>query len=563
MARPVVRRLATHAALVLGCVVFAFPFAWLVTTSFKYNEEILVYPPRWVPGLPSPVRSSPYVTLESVAPAARPPAVDGARWARLRPRLEAALWTRALELDGPRLADSPVPADELRPAVTHALLALAVEGVPPAVWRGPDAPAVAAVSARADTTLLDAAWTAVYRSVELRAPAIQDLERQLSPLPSVPGTDLWQAITPGLWLRPGGGGLGDGRAAATSLGYDLAAATQVTVAAELPLPVPADRVLGLLLPIRLDRSWHRLRVVLELAGRRYVTADALYLDQYRWQELGLKLAHRDPRDERDLGTWPLIEADDQSGVRNRPGYARLTLTIERASRLAAVWRKYTQHYRGAYIATQHWWSYVGNSLYLAALTILGQALSCSLVAYAFSRLRWPGRDLFFGILLATMMLPGQVTMIPVFMVMEKLGWYNTLRALWAPSFLGSAFFIFMLRQFMKSIPTDLEDAARIDGCGRFAIYWRIVLPLVKPALAAVCIFTFMGTWNDFMGPLIYINDQRLYPLALGLFDFRTQHNTEFGMLMAASTLMTLPVIAIFFLAQKYFIQGITLTGMKG
>ena len=120
----------------------------------------------------------------------------------------------------------------------------------------------------------------------------------------------------------------------------------------------------------------------------------------------------------------------------------------------------------------------------------------------------------------------------------------------------------MLRQFMKAIPRDLEDAARIDGCSLFGIYWRIVLPLTKPALAAVCIFTFMGTWNDFMGPLIYVNDQRLYPLALGLFDFRTQHSSEYGMLMAASTLMTLPVVLVFFLAQRYFIQGVTLTGMK-
>ena len=184
-------------------------------------------------------------------------------------------------------------------------------------------------------------------------------------------------------------------------------------------------------------------------------------------------------------------------------------------------------------------------------------------SYAFARLNWPGRDLLFGVLLATMMLPPQVTMIPVFMLFRLLGWYNSLKALWAPSFLGSAFFIFMLRQFMKAIPTDLEEAAKIDGCNLFGIYWRIILPLMKPALAAVCIFTFMGTWNDFMGPLIYLNDQRLYPLALGLFDFRSQYNSEFGMLMAASTLMSLPVIAIFFLAQKYFIQGVTLTGMKG
>ena len=145
----------------------------------------------------------------------------------------------------------------------------------------------------------------------------------------------------------------------------------------------------------------------------------------------------------------------------------------------------------------------------------------------------------------------------------KLGWFNTLYPLWVPSFLGSAFFIFLLRQFMKSIPTDLEDAAKIDGCSYFGIYWRIILPLIKPALAAIAIFTFMNTWNNFMGPLIYVSDQRLYPLSLGLFIFQTAHRTEHGMLMAASTLMTLPVVVTFFLAPRYFIQGVTLTGMKG
>jgi len=195
--------------------------------------------------------------------------------------------------------------------------------------------------------------------------------------------------------------------------------------------------------------------------------------------------------------------------------------------------------------------------------MFGTVLSCSLVAYAFARLRWPGRDVLFAVMLATMMVPPMVTMIPVFHIYRALGWYNTLKPLWVPSFLGGAFFIFMLRQFMKTIPVELEDAAKIDGCGYFGVYWRIILPLMKPALAAVAIFTFQGTWNNFMGPLIYLNDQRLYPLALGLFEFRTQYGTELGMLMAASTVMTFPVVAIFFLAQKYFIQGVTLTGIKG
>jgi ABC-type glycerol-3-phosphate transport system permease component len=206
---------------------------------------------------------------------------------------------------------------------------------------------------------------------------------------------------------------------------------------------------------------------------------------------------------------------------------------------------------------------VRNSFYLTGMNIIGQLFACSLVAYAFSRLRWFGRDVFFVILLSTMMLPPQVTMVPVFLIFKALGWYNTLRPLWVPSLFGAAFFIFLLRQFFMTIPRDLEDAAKIDGCGPFGIYWRIMLPLVKPALATVAIFQFLGTWNDFMGPLIYIGDERLTPLSLGLFNFRMEHGAEWGMLMAASLLMTLPAVVIFFFAQRYFIQGITLTGVKG
>ena len=209
------------------------------------------------------------------------------------------------------------------------------------------------------------------------------------------------------------------------------------------------------------------------------------------------------------------------------------------------------------------WTYVYNSVFLVALNIAGQVIGSSLVAFAFARLRWPGRDFCFVMVLATLMIPPQVTMIPVFLIFRQVGWYNTLQPLWVPSFAGAAFFIFLLRQFMRGIPADLEDSAKIDGCGYAGIYMRIILPLVRPALATIGIFTFMNVWNDFMGPLIYLSDQELYPLSLGLFALQTFQASNFALMMAASVLMTLPVIALFFLAQRQFIQGIALTGMKG
>lgn len=206
---------------------------------------------------------------------------------------------------------------------------------------------------------------------------------------------------------------------------------------------------------------------------------------------------------------------------------------------------------------------LANTLYITALSIIGLLFSSSLAAYAFARLRWPGRDVLFVVLLATMMLPAAVTMLPVFLIFRSLGWVDTLRPLWFPAFLGSAFHIFLLRQFFMTIPMELEEAAKIDGCSPFTTYWRIMLPLVKPALAAVTIMAFMGSWNNFMGPLIYINSPEKMPLSYALYLFQGAHGGEQGMLMAASTMVMLPVLMLFFFTQRYFIQGITLTGIKG
>jgi multiple sugar transport system permease protein len=207
--------------------------------------------------------------------------------------------------------------------------------------------------------------------------------------------------------------------------------------------------------------------------------------------------------------------------------------------------------------------FLKNTLVICLLSVAGTLLSSSLVAYSLSRIRWPGRDLVFLLVVATLMLPAQVTMIPVFAIFRALGWVDTILPLVVPHFLGTALYIFMLRQFFMTIPLELSDAARIDGCSEWDIYRRILLPLSRPALATVGLFTFIHAWNDFGGPLLYLNDERKATLSLGLQQFVSQHGAEWALLMAAATLMTLPIIVIFFFAQRTFVQGITLTGIKG
>jgi len=206
--------------------------------------------------------------------------------------------------------------------------------------------------------------------------------------------------------------------------------------------------------------------------------------------------------------------------------------------------------------------YILNTAIISLLTIVGHLLSCTLIAYAFARLRAPGRDALFVVMLATMMLPYPVTMTPLYVLFNWLGWINTFLPLTAPAFFGSAFYIFLLRQFFLTIPADFEDAATVDGANILQILWRIILPLSMPALATVAIFTFQAAWNDFLAPLIYLQRPDLYTVTLGLQFFRSTFTTNWAYLMAASLATSLPVIVIFFVAQRYFVEGITLSGIK-
>jgi len=204
-----------------------------------------------------------------------------------------------------------------------------------------------------------------------------------------------------------------------------------------------------------------------------------------------------------------------------------------------------------------------NTLFVSCTNVLTVLCSSSLVAYSFSRLRWKGRDICFYLMLATMMLPYQVTMIPLFRIFREFGWVNTFLPLLIGGLFGSPFFIFMLRQFFLTIPKDLDDAATIDGCSEFGIFFRIILPLTKPALATVALFQFLGSWNDFLGPLIYLNDPAKYTLSLGIQVFVSTTGIHWGYMMAATTVLTVPVMVLFFFTQRTFIQGIALTGIKG
>jgi multiple sugar transport system permease protein len=222
---------------------------------------------------------------------------------------------------------------------------------------------------------------------------------------------------------------------------------------------------------------------------------------------------------------------------------------------------------GRITALLPFWRYTINTSLVTGLVLVGTLLSCSLAAFGFSRIQFRGRDTVFALCLSTMMLPGQVTMIPLYMFFAKLGWVDSYLPLIVPAFFGSPFYIFLLRQFFLTIPREYDQAAMLDGASQLRIYWSIVLPLARPALATVALLTFVGTWNDFFGPLIYLNSPEKATLTLGLNMLKSQvigsGVTQWNLLMAGAVLVMLPNVVVFFLAQRHFVRGITVGGLRG
>ena len=223
-----------------------------------------------------------------------------------------------------------------------------------------------------------------------------------------------------------------------------------------------------------------------------------------------------------------------------------------------VWENYTYVFK-----TINFGQYLANSMKLGVLSTFGVVLSSAWAAYGFARVKFWGREPLFIITLAALMIPGQVTMIPTFLLMNRLGWVNTHLPLWVPAFFGGAFGIFLLRQYFMTIPEELMDAARIDGCSHFSIFWRIVMPLAKPALASLALLAFLGSWNNLLGPVIYLYDDNLFTLPIALTRFQGNYVTYWAYTMAGGTISVIPMVILFLLTQKYFVQGVVLSGLSG
>ncbi len=554
MSRSGLKRAGRHAVLIFGSALFALPFIWLVSTSLKWDRELFMEPSSWFdrlrPRLPYRVLRTPYIAERDTQPFQKPSSMDERKWEALKESLESLLWEEAQQVLTGR--DYPDAArNALRTHVARDLWRQIAAEKPNGLWNESAEMIKAEIADSVSYEKIESAWSRLYRSIRLGTPSVQSLDRSE------------YKAAGGKWNASRGGSLISPREMIQEqeiwTDYQRAPAPPYAsyYAYEIASPVQLSGLAAVIVPIRADESYHHFTAEVEMNGETYVSKKPFILQNYGWNETLFQL-RGEPLDREAI---PLEKTDRASSV-VEPGRVKIVLTLHRAPYLLAAYRKFSRNYYEA-SSFVSFWRYVLNTAMVTALSVAAQLLSCSLAAYAFARLRWPGRDKLFFLLICTMMLPPQVTMVPLFILARNLGLYDTLHPLWGTSLFGSAFFIFLMRQFLLGAPRDLEDAAKLDGCGFFGLYWRVILPLVKPALAAVAVLQFMGAWNDFLSPLIYISSESKMTLSLGLQLFESTSGAEYGMLMAASTVMTLPVAALFFFAQRYFIQGITLTGIRG
>jgi multiple sugar transport system permease protein len=538
-----------HALLLVAMAGCMYPLVWMFMTSIKTDEELAESDD--VPSLPIFRDHSPYVRDEPVI--VTPDDVDAIRFREILPRLRetAAELTRAVL---PRPLPPAVDGAAWASSAAAALVSRAIVQFPRQAWRDGDDVVTEKMRALFTPEAVASAVSDQLSQLQIAALTLGTTDGRAFTLAAAGDASGWRvAAGPGA-LVPSHDSI--------RLDYRFASGSDAPVVMThdfaLPPGVLPEDLHKLALAIQADNSWHAIDATLDVGGVHWKSTRTTYLVQNRAQSLSFQPPTFDDTTIR-ARTWVPLRAD---GASDRGRDARLSLVLSPSSRAHAIVAKIARNYMRAFDSVP-FLEYIGNSLLLVGLTIAGSLFSSAFVAYAFARLSWPGRGVALLLLLSTMMVPPQVTMIPSFLVWRGLGWYNTLNPMWVPAWFGNAFFIFLMNQHMKTIPRELEEAARIDGLGVVQTWWYVIVPQLKPSLAAIAVLSFLGAWNEFMGPLIYLRDQSKFPLSLGLFGMSIDHGADWSMLMAANMLMTVPSIVVFFCFQRYFIEGMTVSGMKG
>ena len=543
------------------------PLLWLLTSSFKTANEIFAVPIQWFPSLPPRVAASPYVLEDAYPKIEKPMVVDETAWEGLQTELTQAIWTKAQRhIAANAQFSNYVQSEELQTEITEGLWQQLVTTLPDEVWRGPMVSVVTAVQDAVIPEAVDTIWGSVYREVAVGTLLIEDLDFNRTPIEAVK----WETVSgTGTRIRPS-----EDTQAVANLSYNFQDSDTLHITTTIPTPIPTERIRRLTLPIRGDASYHRLSLTVSVLqsgeatnntanGITYQPTRPFVLESSLWKDTVWRL-HGIPGELESLHiTMHQVETDKAALSMVKAGAGNqlfLQLTIHQPSYPSIVWDKLTSNYRNLW-KTVPYNRYFINSVFIATASTLLTLFFCSLGGYAFAKYKFRGQKILFGILLASMMVPFQVLLVPLFGLMYDIGWLNSYKAIVIPFSVG-AFGVFLMRQFIVTIPSELLDAARIDGCSEFGIYYRIVLPIIKPALGALTIYSFLGSWNGYLWPLIILRDEAKYTLPIGLANLVGIYRQDYGMLMAGTLLSLMPIVILFLAMQREFVQGITLGSVK-
>ena len=537
------------------------PMLWLLTSSFKTANEIFAVPIEWFPNLPPRIAASPYVVRDAYPQIEKPTALDETRWKTLAPELTQTIWTEAeahITING--TSSNYVSSEPLQTEIVEGLWQQLITSLPNRVWNEPTDSIIAAVRNVIIPEAVNTIWGAVYREVALGTLQIEDMDFNRTQI-----ADVNWAAAAGTDLRSS-----DDTQTAASLSYNFQHGDTVKMTATIASPIPMERIRHLTLPVRGDASYHRLSLSVSVPNpntseRRvtYQPTRSFILDSALWKDAVWRL-HGIPGElESSHITMQKIETDSTTPLAidtETSNQLALRLSIHQPTYLAIVWDKFTSNYRNLW-KTVPYGRYFINSVFIATASTLLTLFFCSLGGYAFAKYQFRGQKVLFGILLASMMVPFQVLLVPLFGLMYDIGWLNSYKAIIIPFSVG-AFGVFLMRQFIVTIPSELLDAARIDGCSEFGIYYRIVLPIIKPALGALTIYSFLGSWNGYLWPLIILRDEAKYTLPICLANLVGIYRQDYGMLMAGTLLSLMPIVILFLAMQREFVQGITLGSVK-
>ncbi|MBI1922676.1 ABC transporter permease subunit [Candidatus Poribacteria bacterium] len=575
-----VAKLIGYAILVGAAIATMIPLLWLVSSSFKTANEIFAVPLKWFPEFPPNVKSSPYIDRDAYPPIKKPNALDQKLWASLQPQISVRIWEEVQKhiAANHRMQNYDEGLNpELQSEMIQGVWKQLIAGLPSEVWSGSTGSILKAIQSAIIPEAIDGVWDSLYREVALGSIQIEELNfNPVPPLPPPAGGHKggWEGASENMESVREYTGENNG----TGFSYHFNKGNTVQIVASIQSPISMDGVRLIRIPVRGDASYHHLHLTIEGGGgvyrssKSYVLTDSLWHNAI-WRIHGepsqLEAEHipmsRPPRPRGGPKVQSLAPPVD-GGVGRELSYTspsntlRLKLEIYRPPYLAICWDKFTHNYRRLWGSVPYN-RYFINSVFISTASTLLTLFFCSLGGYAFAKYRFRGQKFLFGMLLASMMIPFQVLLVPLFGVMYDIGWLNSYQAIIIPFSVG-AFGIFLMRQFIVSIPSDLMDAARIDGCSEFGIYYRIILPVIKPALGALTIYSFLGSWNSYLWPLIILRDESKYTLPLGLANLVGVYRQEYGMLMAGTLLSLMPIILLFLAMQREFVQGITLGGVK-